>query len=184
MKGRTETPDHLRQGIAQIEAIVELHKAHMFIEEHGEFDVIEAENATMHNPPDEQPNPPFPCIDGDYFGDSDQVRERAEENALSVEYRTGWETANVFANVRDGFGSLAPEPAEMCVLLCCGGPHVEIRAEADGSDPRVDAADFATGLQRVPFMPEGGEWETRMAVADERRKAVEWYAALFAWEGA
>jgi hypothetical protein len=53
--------------------------------------------------------------------DQDEARERIQENALSVEVRSGW------SNV--GEASLTPE--EFRIVLCTGGPHVEIVGELD-----------------------------------------------------
>jgi len=48
----------------------------------------------------------------------DSARERIQEDALSVEIRSGWYTP----------GS-EPEPEEFAILLCTGGPAVRIRGE-------------------------------------------------------
>lgn len=52
--------------------------------------------------------------------DQDAARERIQEDALSVEVRSGW------ASLGD---TLTPE--EFRIVLCTGGPHVEIRGEFD-----------------------------------------------------
>lgn len=48
----------------------------------------------------------------------DDARQRIEEDALSVEVRSGWES----------MGSEL-SPAEFRIVLCTGGPHVEIQGE-------------------------------------------------------
>jgi hypothetical protein len=48
----------------------------------------------------------------------EDARQRIEEDALSVEVRSGWTSA----------GSEF-EAEEFRIVLCCGGPHVEIRGE-------------------------------------------------------
>lgn len=47
--------------------------------------------------------------------DADEARQRIEEDALSVEVRSGWQTPGE---------DLQPE--EFRIVLCTGGPHVEI----------------------------------------------------------
>lgn len=50
--------------------------------------------------------------------DQDEARERIQEDALSVEVRSGW------TSLGD-----TPTPEEFRIVLCTGGPHVEIRGE-------------------------------------------------------
>lgn len=52
--------------------------------------------------------------------DQDEARERILEDALSVEVRSGWHSVGEDA-----------EPEEFRILLCTGGPHVEIVGELD-----------------------------------------------------
>lgn len=52
--------------------------------------------------------------------DRGDARSRAEENALSAEVRSGWTSAGNDI-----------EPEEFRIVLCTGGPHVEIRGELD-----------------------------------------------------
>lgn len=55
----------------------------------------------------------------------DDARERITEDALSVEVRSGWHTVGE-----------APEPEEFRIVLCTGGPHVEIRGRLnDHNEP-------------------------------------------------
>lgn len=56
---------------------------------------------------------------GDY-SDADEAREAIQEDPLSVEVRSAW------ASVGD---SLTPE--EFRVVLCTGGPHVELVGDLD-----------------------------------------------------
>lgn len=53
--------------------------------------------------------------------DEEQARERIQEDALSVEVRSGW------ASIGE---TLTPE--QFCILLVTGGPAVRIRGEFDG----------------------------------------------------
>jgi hypothetical protein len=52
------------------------------------------------------------------FESEEQARERIQEDALSVEVRSGWESP-----------STPMEACEFRIVLCTGGPHVEIRGE-------------------------------------------------------
>lgn len=56
--------------------------------------------------------------------DEDEARCRIEEDPLSVEIRSGW------ANSRAEF-----EPEEFRIVLCTGGPHVEIVGDLDRGEP-------------------------------------------------
>lgn len=57
---------------------------------------------------------------GDMEWDEDDARERIQEDPLSVEVRSGWHTPGD-----------APQVEEFCILLCTGGPAVQIRGELD-----------------------------------------------------
>jgi hypothetical protein len=57
--------------------------------------------------------------------DQDEARQRIEEDALSVEVRSGWTTPGE-----------EMEAEEFNILLTTGGPAVRIRGELDGSEPR------------------------------------------------
>ena len=52
--------------------------------------------------------------------DQDEARERIQEDPLSVEVRSGWDVVG---------GDLSA--SEFRIVLCTGGPHVEIRGELD-----------------------------------------------------
>jgi hypothetical protein len=58
------------------------------------------------------------CHDNGLRPDSDQARQTIEEDALSVEVRSGWCSP----------GS-EMKAEEFCILLCTGGPAVRIRGE-------------------------------------------------------
>jgi hypothetical protein len=53
--------------------------------------------------------------------DQDEARQRIQEDPLSVEVRGGWDVVG---------GDTSP--AEFRIVLCTGGPHVEIRGDLDG----------------------------------------------------
>ena len=64
--------------------------------------------------------------------DRDDASTRAHENALSVEVRSGWSEVGAVG---------APE--EFRIVLCTGGPHVEIRGELDqNGEPRGARLDY------------------------------------------
>lgn len=71
--------------------------------------------------------------------DSDQARQRIEEDALCVEVRSDWHTPGEES-----------EPAEFKILLCTGGPHVEIRGELSRGEPSrawLVSCDWGTSMQ-------------------------------------
>jgi len=64
--------------------------------------------------------------------DEDTMRERIEENALSIQVRSGWQAPGE-----------ALTPVEFEILLCTGGPAVRIIGDM-GSDIRVEYQDWGT----------------------------------------
>lgn len=56
--------------------------------------------------------------------DEDDARQRIQEDALSVEVRSGW------SEVGDDMTA-----EEFRIVLCTGGPHVEIRGELSQGEP-------------------------------------------------
>lgn len=61
---------------------------------------------------------------------SDDAEDRIREDALSVEVRSGWYSPHRYGD--------DDEPAEFRIVLCTGGPHVEIRGGLNNGSP-VDA---------------------------------------------
>jgi len=63
--------------------------------------------------------------------DRDDAEQRVHEDPLSVETRSGWHAPG---SAQDGEGD-----EEFRILLCTGGPHVELRGDLDqyGSPSRV-----------------------------------------------
>lgn len=51
----------------------------------------------------------------------DEALERIQDDPLSVEVRSGWTNAGE-----------TMQPEEFRIVLCTGGPHVEIRGDLDG----------------------------------------------------
>lgn len=63
-------------------------------------------------------------IEAGECADSDKARENVQNDPLSVEVRSGWDIVG---------GDLSA--AEFRIVLCTGGPHVEIRGELDNGTP-------------------------------------------------
>ncbi len=78
--------------------------------------------------------------DGCEFTDADEVREHAQEEALSVEVRSGWHTP----------GCDESKAEEFCILLTTGGPALRIigelneYGEADPDASRMEWQDWGT----------------------------------------
>lgn len=87
----------------------------------------------------------------------EDARERIHEDALSVEVRSDWESsASEFT------------ASEFRILLCTGGPHVELVGDLDRGTPsrvRVIYKDWGT---RGEYFPDSSE-----------REAIETYCAQF-----
>ncbi|EPW7291357.1 hypothetical protein ACWO4J_002875 [Pseudomonas aeruginosa] len=62
------------------------------------------------------------------LGDAEQV---IRDDALSVEVRSGWTSLD--EAVDDGYASLSA--SEFRIVLCTGGPHVQIRGELSQGEP-------------------------------------------------
>ena len=63
-------------------------------------------------------------IDAGECADSDEARENVQNDPLSVEVRSGWASAT---------DTMTAE--EFRIVLCTGGPHVEIVGELDNGTP-------------------------------------------------
>lgn len=76
--------------------------------------------------------------------DHDEARERIQEDALSLEVRSGWQSAGE---------TLTPD--EFRIVLCTGGPHVEIRGDLDHhgepSRVRICYSDWGTSGELFDF---------------------------------
>lgn len=62
---------------------------------------------------------------------SEAARETILQDALSVEVRSGWLTMDIWANKGSGKDDFFTTPAEFKILLCTGGPAVQIIGELD-----------------------------------------------------
>lgn len=77
--------------------------------------------------------------------DQDDARQRIEEDALSIEVRSDWQSMGETL-----------EPAEFCILLTTGGPAVRIVGELNNGEPsrpRLQVQDWGT-----PWTDYSGEW--------------------------
>lgn len=88
--------------------------------------------------------------------DADDAQQRIYEDPLSVEFRSGWITQGE---------EMTPE--EFRIVLCTGGPHVELVGDVDGSRIRV--------LYR--------DWDESGELFDFDRNAVTEYVGYFVGEG-
>lgn len=82
----------------------------------------------------------------------DEARERIQEDPLSIEVRSGW------ASSAADF-----EPEEFRVVLCTGGPHVELAGDLDHGAPsrvRVLYRDWGTSGEYFPDADERAAIET------------------------
>jgi hypothetical protein len=75
---------------------------------------------------------------------SDSVREEIQQNALSVDVRTGWHSVGT---------TKEQTPEQFTILLCTGGPAVRLRgalsAYGDPEDIDVEYADWGTPWTRL-----------------------------------
>jgi hypothetical protein len=74
----------------------------------------------------------------------DEAMERIQEGPLSIEVRSGWHSLGETL-----------EPSEFRIVLCTGGPHVEIRGELDShkepSRVRIMHSDWGTSGELFDF---------------------------------
>ena len=79
---------------------------------------------------------------GETFEDADEIRERLHEIPLSAEYRTDWYALD---EEPDELYERLVEPTEARLLLCAGGPAVQLhcRLHDDGSrEPTLQHRDW------------------------------------------
>lgn len=73
--------------------------------------------------------------------DREEAEQRIQEDPLSVEVRSGWDIVG---------GDMSA--SEFRIVLCTGGPHVEIRGELDNGQPSrawMQYQDWGTPMTRV-----------------------------------
>lgn len=88
----------------------------------------------------------------------DEARERILEDALSVEVRSGWMSPSAENDKLD--------PEEFRIVLCTGGPHVELVGELDRGTPsriRVLYREWGDSGEYVPDEKETEALETYCA---------------------
>ena len=101
--------------------------------------------------------------DGNTYTDADEVAEDAQQNLpLSVEVRCQeWHTP----------GDDYPTVDEFRIVLCTGGPHVEIQGDlnawSEPENPKVYGQDWFTSLERLTGLDE------------QDRQALDWFCRLF-----
>lgn len=89
--------------------------------------------------------------------DADDAQQRIYDDALSVEYRSDWQSPGEDLT-----------PAEFRIVLCTGGPHVEIQGEMDNGD-----------VTRVRVLYK--DWGTSGELFDFDRDAVTRYCQSFVY---
>lgn len=91
------------------------------------------------------------------YESKDEARERIQENALSVQMRSGWHSLGE-----------ALEPEEFMILLFTGGPGVRIVGDlyrGTPSRPRLEYQDWGTA------------WTELVSIEPHERQALETYCA-------
>lgn len=92
-------------------------------------------------------------------GSEEEARERIEQDALSVEVRSGWTNVSTLSEV---------SAEEFRIVLCTGGPHVELLGELENGTPH-------NIVMRYRDWGESGELE----FDTQQREAIETYCAVF-----
>ena len=77
------------------------------------------------------------------YADQDAARDAIHETPLSVEVRSGWHSV----------GEDAGEPEEFRIVLCTGGPHVELTGDIGGTVRVV----FRDGGESGEYYPDADE---------------------------
>lgn len=88
----------------------------------------------------------------------DEAAQRIHEDALSVEVRDDWRAA----------GDDSGDPTEFRIVLCTGGPHVQIRGELNGTMPTrawLEYQDWGTPMTERVNQP--GDEDALLAYARE-----------------
>jgi len=100
--------------------------------------------------------------DGDEL-DEDQIRERIEENALSVQVRSNWQSQGETL-----------KPAKFEILLCTGGPAVRIIGDI-GQHDEPDTA-------KVEYQDWFTAWTEYRNTTPEEEQAILGYCRMYYWE--
>ena len=94
----------------------------------------------------------------------DAIREMVLQDALSAQVRTKWHSLGD-----------EPELGQYKLLLCTGGPAVQIRGDLCSGEPEHAYLEFQDW-----FTP----WEQYEDTTEEQDAALLWYAEQFYWEQA
>lgn len=93
----------------------------------------------------------------DDYTSSDDIRERVQEDALSIEVRAPWYSV----------GDEAPAPDEFSILITTGGPALRIRGELKFMSPRFawcEVRDWGTFWENyTPHVEDRAEWSDALA---------------------
>jgi hypothetical protein len=116
----TKNDDNARnQAIAQVKSIVEMVAAL-----NCDYDRLEELRDQEERDADESEELAALEAAAGECSDQDEARERIQEDALSVEVRSGWQSLGE-----------PLEATEFCILLCTGGPAVRIVGELSQGEP-------------------------------------------------
>ena len=99
-------------------------------------------------------------IDGEQL-DVEGIRQRCEENALSVQERSGWHDV----------GCAADDPDEFEILLCTGGPAVKILGDLNEHHEPDEAT--------IQYQDWGTPWTIYRETTDEEAELLLAYCRTF-----
>jgi len=148
------------QAKAQAEAITTWHAAFLFCDSEGQdISALPADvQSFLKEEMDWDPEEP------EHESICDAIREMVLQDALSAQVRTEWHSLG------DN-----PELGQYKLLLCTGGPAVQIRGELCNGEPEHAYLEFQDW-----FTP----WEPYEDTTEEQDAALLWYAEQFRWEQA
>ena len=96
------------------------------------------------------------------FNSQDELRENVLNSALSIQFRSGWET------FEEDF-----KPAEFKILLSWGGPALRIIGELD---------DYGPVNPKLQFQDWGTPW-TDFKITEDQQEALNWFCNCFYFGG-
>ena len=96
------------------------------------------------------------------FESQDQLRESVLNSALSIQFRSGWET------FKEDF-----EPTEFKILLSWGGPALRVIGELD---------DYGPVNPKLQYQDWGTPW-TDFEITEDQQKALNWFCNCFYFGG-
>ena len=159
------------QAKAQAEAITIWHTAFMFCQnERQDFECLHSDVQSFLK---EEMDWPIAGNNGEidwelerpeYDNICEAIREMVLEDALSVQVRTEWHSLGD-----------DPELGQYKILLCTGGPAVQIRGDLCGDQPEHAYLEFQDWFT---------SWEPYEDTTEDEDAALLWYADQFCWEQA